>query len=41
MPGGDFFYVGRPTTTKGTGTFVVVWDLTGQPIPAFVSICNS
>ena len=23
-PGGDFFYAGGPTTTKGTGTFVVV-----------------
>ena len=23
-PGGDFFYADRPTTTMGTGTFVVV-----------------
>ena len=30
-----------PTTTMGTGTFVVVGDLAGKPIPAFVSICNS
>ena len=31
----------RSTTTKGTGTFVVVWGLVGEPIPTFVSICNS
>ena len=36
-PGGDFFYAGRPITTMGTGTFVVVGDLPGR----FVSICNS
>ena len=40
-PGGDFFYAGQPITTKGTCAFVVVGDLTGEPIPTFVSICNS
>ena len=36
MPGGDFFYADCPTTTKGTGTFVMVLNLAGR----FVSICN-
>ena len=36
MPDGTFFYADRPTTTKGTGTFVVVLDLADR----FVSICN-
>ena len=40
-PGGDFFYADQPITTKGTCTFVVVGNLAGEPIPTFVSICNS